>query len=96
MNELLYRFCVLVWFLAYMATIYLLLHIVVARFSRAPQSRLLWFFGVVTGPLLAPIRVALPPGMPESRLRWVALGVYAFVWLAMKVLLQRMGGIELG
>jgi uncharacterized protein YggT (Ycf19 family) len=89
-NELLYRLGVLVWFLAYMATIYLVLHIVVARWTRAPESRLLWFFGVITGPLVAPIRALLPAGTPPSRLRWVALAVYAGLWLTMRVLLGQM------
>ncbi len=93
--EIVYRLGVLVWFLAYMATIYLLLHIVVARFSRAPESRLLWFFGIVTRPLLAPIR-AVAPGLSPSRLRWAALAFYGGIWLATKVLLQQMGGIDLG
>jgi uncharacterized protein YggT (Ycf19 family) len=91
MNELAYRLAVLVWFLGYMATIYLALHIVVARWSRAPESRLLWFFGVITGPLLAPIRAVLPAGTPPARMRWVALAVYAGVWLGTRALLSRMG-----
>lgn len=90
MNELLYRFGVLVWFLAYMASIYLVLHIIVARFSRAPESRLLWFFGIITGPLVAPIRALLPAGTPPTRVRWVALAVYAGIWLGMRVLLGQM------
>ena len=91
MNELAYRLGVLVWFLAYMATIYLVLHIVVARWSRAPESRLLWFFGVITGPLLAPVRAVMPPGTPPARLRWVALAVYAALWLGTRTVLSRMG-----
>jgi hypothetical protein len=89
MNELLYRFGVLVWFLAYMASIYLVLHILVARWSRAPESRLLWFFGVVTGPLVAPVRAVLPGASP-GRVRWVALAVYAALWLGMRLLLGQM------
>ena len=33
MHELIYRFLVLVWFLSYMAAIYLALHMIVARFT---------------------------------------------------------------
>jgi hypothetical protein len=91
MNEIAFRLAVLVWFLAYMATIYLLLHIVVARLSRAPESRVLWFFGVLTGPLLAPIRPILPADTTPARLRWVGLAMYAALWLAMRVLLSRIG-----
>ena len=90
MNELLYRLGVLVWFVAYMATIYLVLHILVVRWSRAPGSRLLWFFGVVTGPLVAPIRRVLPPGTSPARVRWVAVAAYAGLWLGMRLLLGQM------
>ena len=48
-----------------MATIYLALHIVVARFSRAPDSRLLWFFSVVTGPLTRPVRACASRARPR-------------------------------
>lgn len=89
MNEIVLRLGVLVWFLAYMATIYLLLHIVVARLSRAPESRLLWFFDVLTRPLLAPIRAILPAETSAAGLRWVGLAVYAALWLAMRVLLSQ-------
>jgi hypothetical protein len=91
MNEIAFRLGVLVWFLAYMATIYLLLHIVVARLSRAPESRLLWFFGVLTGPLLAPVRAILPAGTSPAQLRWAGLAVYATIWLAMRALLSQRG-----
>ena len=96
MNELIYRLLVLVWFVCYMAAIYLALHVVVARFSRAPESRLLWFFSVVTGPLTRPVRALLPAGVPEARVRAIALGVYVLLMLVAHVAFKQFGGNPLG
>ncbi len=96
MDALIYRFLVLVWFLFYMAAIYLVLHIVVARFSRAPGSRLLWFFSVVTGPLTRPVRALVPSGTPEARVRAIALGAYVLLMLVAHVAFRRFGGNPLG
>jgi uncharacterized protein YggT (Ycf19 family) len=96
MHELIYRLLVLVWFVAYMALIYLALHILLARFIRAPNSRLLWFLSVVTTPLTAPVRAVLPAGIPEARVRWIALAVCVAVWLGARLALARMGGLALG
>jgi uncharacterized protein YggT (Ycf19 family) len=95
MHDLLYRFLVLVWFLCYMAAIYLLLHIVVARLSRAPESRLLWFFSVITAPLTRPVRRLLPPDTPESRIRLVALGACLVLMIAARIGLGSVRGGDL-
>ena len=65
----------------FMAAIYLALHIVFARFVLAPASSVMWFFGVVTGPLTRPIRAWVAPGTPEPRVRLLALSVYVALWL---------------
>ena len=95
MAELSYRLLVLVWFVAYLSAIYLALHIMVARFSRKPGSRLLWFFSVVTSPLTWPVRAVFGPHFPEPRARLVAFGGYVVLWIVARVLLDRMGGIRL-
>jgi hypothetical protein len=87
---------VVLWFLFYMASIYLALHIAVARFSHTPGSRLLWFFSVVTGPLTRPIRALMPPGTAEARVRLVALGAYIALLIAARVALANLGGNPLG
>ena len=87
---------VIAWFLCYMASIYLALHVVVARLSRAPESRLLWFFSVVTAPLTRPVRAMLPAGTPEARVRVVALGVYVALVIATRIALAAVGGNPLG
>jgi uncharacterized protein YggT (Ycf19 family) len=96
MHELVYRLLVLIWFVAYMAAIYLGLHIVLARFISAPESRLLWFFSVVTTPLTAPVRAVLPRGIPEGRVRWITLALCLAVWLCARLVLAGMGGVDLG
>lgn len=96
MYELVYRLVVLVWFIAYMAAIYLALHILLAHLISTPNSRLLWFFSVVTTPLTAPVRAVLPRGIPESRVRWITLALCVAVWLGMRLLLAGMGGVDLG
>jgi hypothetical protein len=96
MYELIHRLLVLLWFLSYMATIYLALHMVVARLSRAPDSRVLWFFAVVTAPLTRPVRVVVPPGTPEGRVRLITLLVLIALWLGTRALLGTLGGVGLG
>ena len=96
MDALLIRAVLILGFLAYMAAVYLLLHIVFARFIRGPESRTLWFFSVVTRPLTRPVRPFLAPGTPETRVRLIALGVYAAFWLITKVLVAQMRGIPRG
>ena len=94
MDALVYRLLLLISFVAYIAAIYVALHIVVAHFSSAPGSRLLWFFSVLTGPLTRPIRGILPAGMTESQVRYLTLGVCVVIWLATRLLLAALGGVE--
>jgi hypothetical protein len=91
---MLIRLLLALGFLAYMAGIYLLVHIVFARLIRNPQSPVLWFFSVVTGPLTRPVRTFLSPGAPEARVRWLALGACAVIWLVTKVVLAQMRGLS--
>jgi hypothetical protein len=99
MDELLRRLPVLLNvvlpFLLFMAWIYLALHILAERLSR-PDSPLLWFFGVVTGPLTRPVRAVLPAGTPEARVRAVSLLVYVLLWIAVRSIFLQAGSRELG
>jgi hypothetical protein len=73
---------VLVPFVLFMASVYLALHILVGRLVRRPDSQILSFFAVVTGPLTRPVRSLLRAGTAESRVRQVALAIYVVLWLA--------------
>ena len=75
----------------FMAVIYLGLHILFARFVAGPESPVLWFFGVVTGPLTRPVRRFLAPGTPERRVRVIALAVYAGLWIVSRALFAWIG-----
>ena len=94
MVTLFVRLLLVLGFLAYMAGIYLLVHTVFARLVRNPESPVLWFFSVITGPLTRPLRAFLPPGASEARLRWLAFGVCAAIWLLTKVVLAQMRGLS--
>jgi hypothetical protein len=83
-------------FVFFMAAIYLALHIAIARLVRNPASPVVWFFGVVTGPLTRPVRGWLAPGSPEPRVRLLALGVYVALWLATRAFFVWLGGPHAG
>ena len=95
MNEIGLRLLMLantvVPFVFFMAAIYLALHIVFARLIGSPDSPVVWFFGVVTGPLTRPVRAWLGRGMPEARVRLLALGVYVTLWLASRAFFVWLG-----
>jgi uncharacterized protein YggT (Ycf19 family) len=73
-------------FLCFMALFYLALHKIVSRFSRKPNSKLLWFFSVVTAPLTRPIRVWMMPGAADDQVLSRSLLVYALLWLGLVAL----------
>ena len=75
----------------FMAAVYLALHIAFARLVTSPGSPVLWFFGVVTGPLTRPIRAFVPAATPERRVRVLALGVYAVLWLVSRAVFTWLG-----
>ena len=76
----------------FMASVYLFLHVLFARFITRSDSPVLWFFTVVTGPLTRPVRALLAAGTPERRVRLVALGVYVLLWLGARILLAQWVG----
>ena len=73
-------------FLCFMALFYLALHKIVARLSRKPKSKLLWFFAVLTAPLMRPVRGWIMPGASEEQLLSRALLFYGLLWICLAVL----------
>ena len=73
-------------FLCFMALFYLALHKIVARLSRKPKSKLLWFFAVLTAPLMRPVRGWIMPGASEEQLLSRALLFYGLLWVCLAVL----------
>jgi hypothetical protein len=82
---------VLLPFVFFMASVYLALHIIVARLLPANRpSATLWFFSVVTGPLTRPVRAFMPAGTPERRVRLVSLGFYVALWLVSRLVINQL------
>jgi hypothetical protein len=72
-----------------MAIFYLALHKIVFRLSQKTNSKLLWFFSVLTAPLTRPVRAWIMPGASDDQLLSGSLLFYAFLWLCL-VLIGRM------
>ena len=70
-------------FLCFMAVVYLALHKIMFRLSKKPDSKLLWFFGVLTAPLTRPVRAWMMPGSNVDQLLSKSLLFYGFLWLSM-------------
>jgi hypothetical protein len=85
MPPFLYRVFVVLSFVGFMATVYLLLHMLVLRLFRSPDSQVVAFFTVVTSPLTAPVRRLLPRGTPERRVRLATLGLCVLFWLVCRL-----------
>lgn len=75
-----------------MAVVYLALHKIVYRLSKKPNSKLLWFFSVVTGPLTRPVRAWTMQGTSDEQLLSKSLVFYSFLWLLF-IVLDRMAGL---
>jgi len=73
-------------FLCFMAIIYLALHKLVARLSQKPNSKLLWFFSVLTAPLTRPVRAWTMPGTSDDQLLSKSLLFYGFLWICFIVI----------
>lgn len=81
----------LVPFLFMMASVYLAVHVVFAWLISARQSQVLAFFAIVTAPLTRPVRLLLPPGTAEARVRVAALIAYLILWVVTDRLARLLG-----
>jgi hypothetical protein len=88
MSESILRLLVLLRFLCFVALVYLSLHILFARLISRPESKVLWFFSIITSPLTRPLRSWLAPSASDSRLRLTALFVYGLLWVLVVVLMN--------
>jgi uncharacterized protein YggT (Ycf19 family) len=82
---------ILVPFLFMMASVYLATHVLFERVISSPRSQVLAFFTIVTSPLTRPVRMFVPPGMTETRVRAIALVVYLLLWMATDWLSRALG-----
>ena len=68
-----------------MAVFYLALHKLIARLSQKANSKLLWFFSVLTAPLMRPVR-GIMPSASEDQLLSRALIFYGVLWICFIVI----------
>jgi hypothetical protein len=80
-------------FLCFMAVFYLMLHKIVSRLSKNPNNKLLWFFSVITAPLMRPVRAWTMPGTSDDQLLSKSLVFYGFLWLCF-IVLGRIAGLR--
>jgi hypothetical protein len=85
MNESVLHLFVLLRFLCFVAVFYLALHVLLSRLIANRDSKVLWFFSIVTSPLTRPVRKRLGAGAPESRVLLLSLGFYSVLWLLVAV-----------
>jgi hypothetical protein len=68
---------------AFMVLLYLLLGVLVERYSRKPDSKVKAFFRTLCLPVTKPVARLLSPGAEYRRVLAVSLGVVAGVWVAL-------------
>jgi hypothetical protein len=78
----------LIRFLCFVAIVYLALHVIFTRLISRPDSKVLWFFSIITAPLTWPVRAWLFPQASESQIRLAALIVYGLLWVLVVVLMN--------
>ena len=66
-----------------MAVFYLALHKIVAHLSRKPDSKLLWFFGVLTAPLTLPVKRYASPDATADQIITYSLIFYGLLWMVL-------------
>jgi hypothetical protein len=81
------RLLFLLRFLCFMFLVYLGLHIIFARLISRPDSKVLWFFSILTSPLIRPLQRWIAPNSPEPHRRLVALMVYGALWTLITVVM---------
>lgn len=95
MAEFLLRVLVLLRLLCFMALVYLGLYALLARVLTKPGSKMLWFFAVLTAPLLAPLRHWRATPGQEKRLVSEALIVYGVLWMLTVLMTRLLSGARL-
>lgn len=92
MTDPLYQILLLARFFCFLAVVYLVLHKIVCRLSKKPDSKLLWFFSVLTAPLLRPVRAWTMPEITDAQLLSRSLIFYTLLWLLL-IALGRLAGL---
>ncbi|HEU4340011.1 MAG TPA: hypothetical protein VFU31_00425 [Candidatus Binatia bacterium] len=81
MAEFVLRLLVLLRFVCFVAVVYLTLHVIFSRLISKSDSKVLWFFSVLTVPLTRPVRAWFVPNASESQLLFAAMLLYGLLWM---------------
>jgi hypothetical protein len=77
------RILLLLRFLCFMAVVYLALHAIIIRLISKSDSKLIWFFSIVTDPLTRPVPFWVRRDAPPSHVILVALVCYGVLWICL-------------
>ena len=83
MTDIVSQTLLLARFLCFMAVFYLVLHNIIARLSRRPDGKILWFFAVVTAPLTRPVRAWAMGDLSDHQVLGRSLLFYLFLWFCL-------------
>ena len=84
------RMLFLLRLLCFLSIVYLGLHIAFACIISRPDSKVLWFFSVLTSPLTRPLQMWTASNRPEPQRRLVALAIYGVLWVLITLVMQIM------
>ena len=91
------RLLSLLRFLCFLSLVYLGLHSIFARLISRPNSKVLWFFSILTSPLTRPLHMWMAPSSPEPQRRFIALMVYGGLWVLIALAMQAIAyGLRMG
>ena len=93
LNHLASQVMLLARFLCFMAVFYLALHNIIARLSRNPGGKILWFFDVLTGPLTRPVRAWAMNDLTNQQVLARSLLLYLCLWLCL-IALGRLAAMQ--
>ena len=85
MIEPLTRILLLLRFLCFIALFYLALHAIVIKLTAKSDSKLIWFFSLVTDPLIRPVRSRLRRDASPLHVIFVAMLVYGALWICLLI-----------
>ncbi|MDQ2979245.1 MAG: hypothetical protein M3R62_08490 [Acidobacteriota bacterium] len=91
MNDLVFRVLFVLRFIAFMAIVYLAVHMAAAPWIKKPGSKVGAFFMILTSPLTRPMRAFLGPGIADSRVRLITFFALIVVWLLFAALTAKLG-----
>lgn len=79
-SETVFKILTLLRIVSFMLFVYLLLALIVERYSRRPDSQLRAFFHTVCMPMTRPVARWIAPGADHRRLLLISMAIVAAFW----------------